>query len=259
LIQNPIRKVLSSMHARRVRALLMGGQACVFYGAAEFSRDTDFAILADSANLSRLRRALKDLQAEVIAVPPLELKHLRRGHAIHFRCQHPEARPMRVDVMSTMRGVEAFGRLWRRRTSIELSDGTKCHLLSLTDLVKAKKTQRNKDWPMIQRLVEAHYFQHREKPSAAQARFWLLELRTPELLIEVARSHVVLCRRLVPKRPLLDEAASGMMRRLEKGLRDEETAERERDKSYWLPLRRELEAMRHSKVTSLRLVSTGRN
>jgi hypothetical protein len=29
------------MAAHRVRALLMGGQACVFYGAAEFSRDTD--------------------------------------------------------------------------------------------------------------------------------------------------------------------------------------------------------------------------
>jgi hypothetical protein len=43
LIPNPIRKVISSMRAHRVRALLMGGQACVFYGAAEFSRDTDLA------------------------------------------------------------------------------------------------------------------------------------------------------------------------------------------------------------------------
>ena len=39
------------MREHRVRALLMGGQACVFYGAAELSRDTDFAILADAANL----------------------------------------------------------------------------------------------------------------------------------------------------------------------------------------------------------------
>lgn len=39
------------MRAHRVRALLMGGQACVWYGAAEFSRDTDFAILAEPANL----------------------------------------------------------------------------------------------------------------------------------------------------------------------------------------------------------------
>ena len=90
------------MRAHRVRALLMGGQACVFYGAAEFSRDTDLSIVADAANLARLRRALDDLQAEVIAVPPLELKYLRRGHGIHFRCQHPGALRMRVDVMSKM-------------------------------------------------------------------------------------------------------------------------------------------------------------
>ena len=37
------------MRARRVLALLMGGQACVFYGAAEFSRDTDLAVVADAA------------------------------------------------------------------------------------------------------------------------------------------------------------------------------------------------------------------
>src|SRR5664279_4677206 len=67
LIPNPIHKVLSSMRAQRVRALLMGGQACVFYGAAEFSRDTDFAILADAANLARLRRALAGLRAEPLA------------------------------------------------------------------------------------------------------------------------------------------------------------------------------------------------
>jgi hypothetical protein len=32
------------MAAHQVQCLLMGGQACVFYGAAEFSRDSDFAI-----------------------------------------------------------------------------------------------------------------------------------------------------------------------------------------------------------------------
>ncbi len=106
MIPNPIRKVLSSIRAHHVRALLMGGQACVFYGAAEFSRDTDFAILADPRNLARLRAALKDLQARVIAVPPPEVRFLRRGHAIHFRCQHPEALGIRIDVMSRMRGVD---------------------------------------------------------------------------------------------------------------------------------------------------------
>lgn len=105
------------MRVHRVRALLMGGQACVFYGAAEFSRDTDLAILADAANVARLRRALDELNAEPIAVPSLELRHLRKGHAVHFRCMHPEATRMRVDIMSRMRGVDAFPSLWRRRRS----------------------------------------------------------------------------------------------------------------------------------------------
>jgi hypothetical protein len=45
----------------------MGGQACVFYGAAEFSRDADFAIHADPANLDRLSAAAAALQPRVIA------------------------------------------------------------------------------------------------------------------------------------------------------------------------------------------------
>ncbi len=235
------------MRAHRVRALLMGGQACVFYGAAEFSRDTDFAILAAAPNLVRLRRALADLRADVIAVPPFELKYLRRGHAIHFRCQHPDARRMRVDVMSRMRGVDSFATLWRRRTTLELPDGSTCDVLALPDLVQAKKTQRDKDWPMIRRLVEAHYFQHRRKPTAAQVAFWLRELRSPELLMHVARKRVTLCRRLVRDRPLLAAAMAPKGDELEQALRAEESAERERDKRYWLPLRKELETLRRSR------------
>jgi hypothetical protein len=79
LTRNPILKVLSLIRAHRVRALLMGGQACVFYGAAEFSRDTDLAILASSENLARLNKALRDLNAEVVAVPPFEARYLRKG------------------------------------------------------------------------------------------------------------------------------------------------------------------------------------
>jgi len=235
------------MREHRVRALLMGGQACVFYGAAEFSRDTDFAILADAANLARLRKALAELQAEPIAVPPCELKYLRRGQAIHFRCRHPEALRMRVDVMAKMRGVDSFAKLWNRRTVIELPDGTKCDLLSLPDLVQAKKTQRDKDWPMLRRLVEAHYFEHHAKPSPAHIRFWLQELRTPQLLMEVARAHTAICRRLAPHRSLLAMAALGNATKLERALGAEEATEREKDRVYWLPLRKELENLRHGR------------
>jgi hypothetical protein len=244
LIPNPIRKVLSSMRAHRVRALLMGGQACVFYGAAEFSRDTDFAILADAANLARLRKALAELRAEPIAVPPFEIKWLRQGHAVHFRCQHPEALRMRVDVMSKMRGVDSFARLWKRRTTLQIPGGEKCDLLSLPDLVQAKKTQRDKDWPMIRRLVEASFFESRRKPNLAQIHFWLAELRTPQLLIEVARKNPVAVKKLAGKRPLLRLALDGEAGKLEKALAAEELAERETDRRYWQPLKKALEELR---------------
>jgi hypothetical protein len=233
------------MRARRVRALLMGGQACVFYGGAEFSRGADFALLASAANLGRLRRALADLQAEPIAIPPFALKYLRRGHAIHFRCRHPDALRMRVDVMSKMRGVDSFARLWKRRTTIELPDGTKCDLLSLPDLVQAKKTQRDKDWPMIRRLVEAHYFAHNAKPRRTQVEFWLLELRTPQLLQEVARAHPLVVRRLAGKRPLLRHAVFGGLAQLEGALAGEESRLRREDATYWRPLLKELGRLRH--------------
>ena len=233
------------MRAHRVRALLMGGQACVFYGAAEFSRDTDFAILADAANLARLRKALAELQAEPIAVPPFERKYLRRGHAIHFRCQHPEALRMRVDVMSKMRGVDSFAKLWKRRTTLQIPGGEKCNLLSLPDLVQAKKTQRDKDWPMIRRLVEASFFENRRKSCLSQIRFWLAELRTPQLLIEVARTNSAVAKKLAAKRPLLRVALAGEMEKLKKALAVEELVERENDRRYWLPLTKALEKLRH--------------
>jgi hypothetical protein len=50
------------MHSSNVKALLMGGQACVLYGAAEFSRDTDFAILAEETNLIAFKNALESLR-----------------------------------------------------------------------------------------------------------------------------------------------------------------------------------------------------
>ena len=235
------------MRAHRVRALLMGGQACVFYGAAEFSRDSDFAILADAANLARLRKALAELQAAPIAVPPFAVNFLRRGHVIHFRCQHPEALRMRLDVMSKMRGVDGFAKLWRRRTTIELPDGTKCDLLALPDLVQAKKTQRDKDWPVIRRLVEAHYFENQKRPKPVQIRFWFQELRTPELLVELVRRYPGIGQRLAKERPLLALVQAEEAMALEQALLEEEFAERQRDKEYWLPLRQELERLRHGK------------
>ena len=247
MIPNPIHRVLSTFRSCGVHALLMGGQACVFYGAAEFSRDTDFALLADAANLERLDAALRELQASLIAVPPLSLEYLRRGHAVHFRCRHPDADGLRVDVMSTMRGVAEFPQLWERRTTLQGADGTIYELMSLPDLVQAKKTQRDKDWPMIRRLIEADRVACRGTPSQEQVRFWLREGRTPQLLVDLACQFpdeaAALAKGL---RPLLTAALQDDEAGVEAGLIEEERIERAADREYWIPLKRELERLRHA-------------
>ena len=141
----------------------MGGQARVFYGAAEFSRDTDLAILSTPENLERFRAALADLQAECIALPPFE----------------------------------------------------------------------------------ADYLQNRSHPTPEQLAFWLRELRTPVLLVELAVRYADQAMAAARGRPLLALAATENPTGVENALAAEEAAEREVDHMYWQPLRAELEALRH--------------
>jgi hypothetical protein len=219
----------------------MGGQACVFYGAAEFSRDLDLLVLVDSANLTLLRGALDDMAAEPIAVPPFDADHLRRGHAVHFRCRREDVANLRIDLMSHLRGVGDFEDLWTRRTVVE-TEGVIVEMLGLEDLVRAKKTQRDKDWPMIRRLVEESCFRGRGSPE-----LWLRELRTPELLIEVARSHPDLAHELSVERAAVKAALTSDPDAVARALADEEAEERRADRLWWQPLREELERLRHAK------------
>jgi hypothetical protein len=192
----------------------------------------------------RLGEMLKELDAENIAVPPFEARYLRKGHAIHFRCHHAEALDMRLDVMTKMRGVDSFSKLWARRTSISVEE-LRIDLMSLPDLVEAKKTQCDKDWPMLRRLVEVNYFANRENPTREQISFWFLELRTPELLIELTTGQGRLPMKLIRKRPLLKLARPGNELELATALYEEEEREREADRQYWVPLKKELEELRH--------------
>jgi hypothetical protein len=227
-----------------VKALLMGGQACILYGAAEFSRDTDFALLASIANLERLREALRALEAEPVFLPPLTLEHLERGHACHFRCRSTGVEGLRIDLLSVMRGCDPFPLLWERREIADLPEAGPIALLALPDLVQAKKTQRDKDWPMIRRLIEADHARKSTTASPADVRFWLAEARTPALLRALATAHPDALAEQALARPFLATLPHSSDAEIIAALDAERARERDTDRAYWEPLRRELEAMR---------------
>jgi len=143
-----------------------------------------------------------------------------------------------------MRGVDPFSRLWKRGEQIHLPGVGIVALLSLPDLVKAKKTQRDKDWPMIRRLIEADVARHSGGADKSRVDFWMRECRTADVLRELARTYPEAARRAAPGRPALRAILRGATSKAADLLRKEEDAERALDRRYWAPLRRELERWR---------------
>ena len=246
MIQNPILKVLFTFQKFGVESLLIGGQACIIYGAAEFSRDSDFVIFCDTDNLKRLKKALRTLKARNIYVPPLKKKFLNRGHACHFRCYVDAAKNIRIDILAKLRSCDDFDKLWQRRFTVRLPDKKTIEVIGLEDLVQSKKTQRDKDWLMLNRLIENDMLlTHR--PNVEKIKWWLCECRNSKALMKLVNKNRKLTQECVARRPFLKTALKNNVRKLEKSIAQEELLERRRDHVYWQPLRKELEILRRTK------------
>lgn len=251
MTRNPILKVLFTFQKHKVKSLLIGGQACIIYGAAEFSRDSDFVVLCAQDNLERLKKALKTLKAELIYVPPLEADYLDRGHACHFRCNANDVQKLRIDVMSRLRGCEPFDKLWERRKTISLPGGVAIDVIGLGDLVQSKKTQRDKDWLMLNLLVENDIILNKNNPARQQIKWWFLESRNVQSLISLAKDYPEIAQESVSERPLLSSLIHLDTQELSSRLQEEELRERRKDIEYWAPLRKELETLRHYESVNL--------
>jgi hypothetical protein len=242
--------VLAVLRQHNVQALLMGGQACVAYGASEFSRDIDIAIYTGDGNLERLGDALSALQAEVIAVPPFSRDVLDRGHAVHFRCN--AAGKVRLDVMSQMRNVPSFDVCWSRRSIMRVRDAGEVDVMGIEDLVAAKKTRRDKDWPVVTKLVDVHYRDFGDQPTDRRVAFWLRELRSPPPLVDLVKrapseAQAMAATRTPVARAIEVAQGVGTHVAIRLALREEEELERAVDEEYWAPLIKELQEMRRER------------
>ena len=143
MIPTPIQSALTTLRRHGVETLLIGGQASILYGGAEFSRDLDLLIAASPAALPRLEQALADLDAGLIAVPPLRADLLALGHAVHFRCARPDVAGLRLDLMTRPPRLPDVEAAWRRRVEIELESGP-VSVIALEDLVQTKRSEERR-------------------------------------------------------------------------------------------------------------------
>ena len=79
----------------------------------------------------------------------------------------------------------------------------------MPDLVQSKKTARNRDWPVIELLVNIHIHENLDAPRPEWIRFWLSECRSPGRLVALARRFTAECRGVASPRPLLAHALAG--------------------------------------------------
>jgi hypothetical protein len=116
-------------------------------------------------------------------------------------------------------------------------------------LVRSKKTQRSKDWPVIELLVAIHYRENQTEPTPEWIHFWLSEARSAELITELTKNFPTESTQLLSSRPLLAIAQNNDLTALRAALDAEVRAEQEIDRIYWEPLKREMELFRREERT----------
>jgi hypothetical protein len=181
----PLNRVLKTLRDHRVRFLLLGGQAAVVYGASQFTRDADFWIEPNADNIRRLRGAMKALGARPRFLPPLELKWLAKGHGVHFSFLHA-GRKYLLDFLGKPPRVSGFAQAWRDATRIRWH-GLEIRVLDIPRLVRTKKTNRDKDYPAIQALVDSVFEEafKMKRPSPRVLSFLVEESRSASQLKKI--------------------------------------------------------------------------
>ena len=113
-------------------------------------------------------------------------------------------------------------------------------------MVQSKKTQRDKDWLMLKRLVEGDIILNKNNPQDKRVRWWFFESRNPDTLVRLAKEYPEIIKECIARRPLLSSAVNVDMQKLDLQLHEEELMERQKDIEYWVPLKKELETLRHN-------------
>ncbi len=242
-----MRSFLRSLERERVRFLLISGQACVLYGASQFTEDVDLWVRPTAADLRGLLRALAAARATVHKLTPQPtLRLMQRGHGFHFLIP-PDTY---VDVMGRPPRVGTFASAWARARRMDTDWGS-LPVAAPEDLVLLKRTNRPSDYEAITNLVRVR---HEEARDDARVLRWTLE-NTFDVddLAGIGRSAGDRMRAW-PRRPALrallpfprgtKPVPASRRRRAARLLALEAAEHQERGRRYWLPLLKELRRLR---------------
>ncbi|MCM8763072.1 MAG: nucleotidyltransferase [Candidatus Omnitrophica bacterium] len=125
------KELLKILNRRKVRYLVVGAYAVIYYTEPRYTKDLDIWIEPELTNAKKLYSALKEFGAPLknIAIEDFTNKNLVYQIGVE---------PVRIDIIMEIANID-FTLAWRRR-EITAFDGVKVNIISLADLMKSKKT-----------------------------------------------------------------------------------------------------------------------
>ena len=244
-----MRSLFRALDGEGVRYLVISGQACILYGASQFTEDVDLWIQPASSNLASFLRAMARVKARVYKLtPPIRMKYVRNGHGFHFRI----GRDLFLEVMGRPPRVGTFLEAFSRAREFKTDWGT-LRVSAPEDLVLLKRTNRPGDYEAISNLVRLRVLE--DKEDLAVLRWALLNTFDIADLVDFAFRAADKLRRWPPRpalRALLPVAAAARLpdrriRRAAQLLAVEMGEAQERGRRYWRPIVSELKKLQGSR------------
>jgi len=244
-----MRSLFRALDGEGVRYLVISGQACILYGASQFTEDIDLWIQPASSNLASFLRAMARVKARVYKLtPPITLKYVRKGHGFHFRI----GRDLFLDVMGRPPRVGRFLGAFSRAREFKTDWGT-LRVSAPEDLVLLKQTNRPGDYEAISNLVRLRALEDTE--DLAVLRWALLNTFDVADLVDFALRAMDKLRQWPPRPALhallpVTAAARPPDRRIRRAaqlLAVEMGEAQERGRRYWRPIVSELKELQGSR------------
>jgi predicted nucleotidyltransferase len=109
-----IKDLLRLLHFHKVKYVIVGGEAVIYYGYPRLTGDVDFFYQSVNENVKRLYKALLEFWDEDIPGIQNAEEFTQKGIVVQFG-----APPHRVDLLNTVDGV-SFDEAWENRTVEEI-------------------------------------------------------------------------------------------------------------------------------------------
>lgn len=132
-------------NGHRVRYLVVGAYAVVFYAEPRYTKDLDLWVEPTRENADRVWKALTEFGAPLEGVTAEDFSNPELIYQIGVE-------PNRIDIMMAVPGLEFQG-AWKRRVTSSYG-GEEIGILNLEDLVLAKKTTDRESDRLDLRLLE---------------------------------------------------------------------------------------------------------